>query len=133
MQQHLTDCFYAKAALSPLQWPCIQQNCGTVQFHSVKYSEVNLKQVFTVLVLKKKTIKKTSSWWLNIQFLNMHFQLVAFKRILTSDAVFAALGMNFSFMLLYNTIYLCSVSTVSFHLFPSKRGNKTSMACAAHK
>lgn len=40
----------------------------------------------------------------------MHFQLVALKGILPSDAVFAALGMNSSFILLYHTIYLCSVS-----------------------
>lgn len=64
--------------------------------------------VYYISILKNNL--KTSSQKLTVQLLNMHFQLVAFKGILTSDAVFAELGMNSSFMLLYHTIYLHSVS-----------------------
>lgn len=69
--------------------------------------------MFTELELKKKK-NKLSSQRLNIQFLNMHLQLVAFKGILTSDAVFAALGMNSSFMFSYYTIYLKQVFATWF-------------------
>lgn len=55
----------------------------------------------------------------------MHFQLVAFKGILTSDAVSATLGMNSYFMLLYHTIYLCSVSkSLPLDSFLKRQWNK---------